>query len=65
MKRTPKKAADPEMREEYDFSGGVRGKHAPRDEKGTNVVLLDPGLSELFPDSKAVNDLTFAVRPVG
>ena len=56
MKRAPRKTADLEMREEYDFSGGVRGKYARRYAEGTNVVLLDPGLSDLFPDSKAVND---------
>jgi hypothetical protein len=39
-----KKAAKPhkdEMRKEYDFSGGVRGKHAARYAEGTTVVLLD------------------------
>jgi hypothetical protein len=44
------------MREEYDFSGGVRGKYVDRYRCGTNVVLLDPELAEAFPDSKSVND---------
>ena len=30
---------DPDMLEEYDFSGGVRGKYARRYEEGTNVVV--------------------------
>jgi hypothetical protein len=44
------------MRAEYDFSGGVRGKYVDRYRRGTNVVLLDPELAEVFPDSKSVND---------
>ena len=28
MKKTSTESADPEMRTEYDFSGGVRGKYA-------------------------------------
>ena len=45
-----------EMREEYDFSGGVRGKYAARYEEGTNIVRLDRDVAELFPNSQAVND---------
>ena len=29
------------MRDEYDFSEGVRGKHHEAYRKGTNVVLLE------------------------
>jgi hypothetical protein len=47
---------DLEMREEYDFSGGVRGKYAERYAQGTNLVLLDPDVAKVFPDSAAVND---------
>ena len=42
------------MKAEYDFSGGVRGKYAGKSRLGTNVVLIDPRLSEVFPDSKSV-----------
>jgi hypothetical protein len=45
-----------EMRAEYDFTGGVRGKYVDKYRAGTNVVLLDPELVEAFPDSKSVND---------
>jgi hypothetical protein len=45
-----------EMRDHYDFSGGVRGKYAARYEKGTNVVVLAPDVAEVFPDSIAVNE---------
>ncbi len=56
MKKAQKKTDDMEMREEYDFSGGVRGKYAKRYAEGSNVVVLDPELSDLFPDSKSVNE---------
>ncbi len=46
---------DNEMRPEYDFSGGVRGKHYGAYQKGTNVVLLEPDIVEVFKDSDAVN----------
>ena len=46
---------DPDMLEEYDFSGGVRGKYAKRYAEGTNVVVIDPDVAEYFPDHDAVN----------
>jgi len=51
------KAEEPDdLREEYDFSGGVRGKYAKRFAEGTNVVVLDPDVAEAFKTSKEVND---------
>lgn len=44
-----------EMRDEYDFRGGVRGKYYERYRQGTNLVLLDPDLAKVFHDSEAVN----------
>jgi hypothetical protein len=44
-----------DMRSEYDFSDGVRGKHNRAYQKGTNVVLLEPDVAEVFKDSKSVN----------
>jgi hypothetical protein len=55
MKKAKTKRADPEMREEYDFNGGVRGKYAPRYAQGTNVVLLEPDVARVFPNAEAVN----------
>jgi hypothetical protein len=38
------------------IKSGVRGKYAKRYRKeGTNLVLIDRDLRELFPDSAAVN----------
>jgi len=44
------------MRPDYDFSGGVRGKYSARFRKGTNVVVLEPEIAKLVPNSEAVND---------
>ena len=46
---------DPEMLDEYDFSGGVRGKYAGRFAQGANVIVLEPDVAEVFPDSESVN----------
>ena len=58
MKKNPSKqaASSDEMRPEYDFSKGVRGKYAERFREGTNVVVLDPDVAAEFKDSAAVND---------
>ena len=47
---------DPDMMEEYDFTGGVRGKYAKRYAEGTNVVVIDPDVAEYFPDHESVNE---------
>ena len=43
------------MREQYDFSEGVRGKHYQAYRQGTNLVLLEPDVAEIFKDSATVN----------
>ena len=52
MRKTTK---SDEMRREYDFSGGIRGKHHRAYQKGTNVVLLEPDVAAVFKDSESVN----------
>jgi uncharacterized DUF497 family protein len=44
-----------DMRPEYDFSSGVRGKHHHAYRSGTNVVFLDSDVAEVFTDSASVN----------
>jgi hypothetical protein len=44
------------MKQEYDFSKGVRGKYLMRYQAGSNVVVLDPEIAAVFKDSEAVND---------
>ena len=43
------------LRDEYDFSNGVRGKHHEAYRKGTNVILLEPDVADVFKDSASVN----------
>lgn len=46
------------LRAEYPeelIRSGERGKYAQRYRGGTNVVLIDPDLQKIFPDSDAVN----------
>ena len=45
-----------EMRDEYDFSEGVRGKYAKRFAEGSNVIVLAPDVAEFFSDAEAVNE---------
>ncbi len=52
----PLGADEDTMRPEYDFSKAVRGVTAARYAEGTNVVLLDPDVAEIFPDTRAVNE---------
>jgi hypothetical protein len=44
-----------DLRPEYDFRGGVRGKYAGRYPEATKVVTLDPDVAAEFKDSEAVN----------
>ena len=47
-----------EMRAEYrreELGNGVRGKHYAEFKKGSNLVLLTPELSKIFPTNEAVN----------
>lgn len=49
------------MRPEYDFSKGVRGKHAAQYAAGTNVVVLEPDVASAFPSAAQVNETLRAV----
>jgi len=55
MKKATDKAAERELRAEYDFSRGVRGRYARRYEQGANVVVLDADVAKAFPNAEAVN----------
>jgi len=46
------------LRDQYDLSelkDRVRGKYYRRAVAGSNLVLIDPDLTDLFPDASAVN----------
>ena len=47
---------DPDMRDEYDFSAGERGRYAETYAEGSNVVVLDPDVAAEFKSPQAVND---------
>ena len=49
------KAKEPEMRPEYDFKGGVRGKYYKRYMESSNVVVLEPDVHRRFKNARAVN----------
>lgn len=55
MKKALEKKDEPEMRAEYDFSRGVRGKYARRYAQGSNVVVLEPDVVRVFPNAASVN----------
>ncbi len=53
------KKSDDDLRPEYKrvvLGKGVRGKYAARYSKGTNLVLLEDEMAEVFPTSEAVNE---------
>jgi hypothetical protein len=64
MSQQPNNEQDQEMLEEYDFSGGVRGKYANRFAAGANVVVLDPDVAEVFSDSDSVNQALRALAGI-
>jgi hypothetical protein len=55
-KTTKRKSSQPQMRPEYDFSGGIRGKHYRRYTESSNVVVLDPDVHKQFRNADAVNE---------
>ena len=74
MKKTTPTLTD-DLRPEYDFAsmkGGVRGKYLRRARAGTNIVLIEPEVTDAFPSEQAVNEAlkgvlntTRAVRSTG
>ena len=55
MSKSDKSKPQDEMRAEYEFRDGVRGKYAKRYAEGSNVVVLDPDVAEHFKTSEDVN----------
>lgn len=66
MKSKDHEITKSEMRPEYDFSGGVRGKYYRRYIESTNVVVLEPDVHKMFSNSAAVNEaLRTLIRVAG
>ena len=58
MKKPSAKKNNDDLRPEYDLSqlkGGVRGKYYREATAGTNLVLIEPELASVFPDTESVN----------
>jgi hypothetical protein len=58
MSKASKQAikTDDDMRPEYDFSNGIRGKYANRFRPDTVMVTLAPDVAAAFPDAESVNE---------
>ena len=66
MKSKGRETAKSEIRPEYDFSGGVRGKYYRRYIASTNVVVLEPDVHKRFKNAAAVNEaLRTLIRAAG
>jgi len=58
MKKTSAKKSGNDLRPEYDLSslkGRMRGKYYGAAMAGTNLVLIEPELAGVFPDTESVN----------
>lgn len=58
MRKAFSKAIKDDLRPRYDLrklKKAVRGKYYHQAMAGTNLVLVDPELSKVFPDSASVN----------
>ena len=57
-KELAKRRNSDDLRPEYDLGrlkDSVRGKYYQRATAGTNLVLLEPDVARVFPDSNSVN----------
>jgi len=52
-----------EMLDEYDFTGGVRGKYVNR-MTNRNTIILEPDVAEVFTDSESVNQALRGLLPI-
>jgi hypothetical protein len=56
MSTKPKETIEDEMRPEYDFKNGVRGKYVNRFPSDVVMVTLAPDVAAAFPDAESVNE---------
>ena len=52
------------MMKEYDFTKAVRGKYAERYAVANNLVVLDPDIAQVSPDSVSVNRALRTLRAI-
>ncbi len=53
-----------EMLDEYDFTGGVRGKYVNRIANRNKTIILEPDVAEVFTDSESVNQALRGLLPI-
>lgn len=58
------KPQNEDMKPEYDFSQGVRGKYVSRLAEGANVIVLDSDVASVFPDSTSANEALRAIAGI-
>ncbi|OCR00556.1 hypothetical protein BCD67_11260 [Oscillatoriales cyanobacterium USR001] len=56
MSQEPEVTVNDDIKPEYDFSGGVRGRYYEAYRQSSNIVILDPDVAEIFRDSASVNE---------
>ena len=59
--------AEGDMLDDYsflDWSKAERGKYAKRYSEGTNVVLIEPDLTDVFPNADSVNQALRALAVI-
>lgn len=67
MRKVSTKSTKGDLRPEYDLAklkGGVRGKYYQQAQVGTNLVLVEPELAKIFPDTASVNRALRVLRDV-
>ena len=53
-----------DMLDEYDFTGGVRGKYIDRVAKSKSMIVLEPDVAAVFTDSESVNQALRGLLPI-
>jgi hypothetical protein len=58
------KSKNNDLKPEYDFSNGIKGKYVSRLAKGANIAVLDSDVASIFPDSASVNEALRALAQI-
>ncbi len=59
-----KQNEETEMLDEYNFTGGIRGKYANRIANKNNAIILEPDVAAVFTDSESVNQALRGLLPI-
>jgi hypothetical protein len=64
VSRGPRDIDKDTMRPEYDFSDAVRGLTPAVFVRGAHVVVIEPELHDVFPNSASVLEVLHALAPI-